>query len=96
MKYQLKLFITGLSFPSRRAVAQLEKIRACAKSLGVELEVEVIDVLDSPEEAEKEKIVATPTLIKKIPLPLRKLIGDLSDIDQVIAAIDLRGDHLER
>jgi circadian clock protein KaiB len=87
-KYLLRLFITGKTDKSEQSIANLQSI--CEKDLRGEYELEVIDVLEKPQLAEDEKILATPTLIKKLPPPLRRLIGDLSDIEKVLFGLDLK------
>ncbi|MEO0326426.1 MAG: circadian clock KaiB family protein, partial [Myxococcota bacterium] len=70
-----------------RAIRNLERI--CLEDLHGNYVLEVIDVLENPERADEEKILATPTLIKSLPPPLRKLIGDMSDRERVLAGLDL-------
>lgn len=86
-KYLLKLFISGQTVRSSRAIANLRRI--CEEALGTEYELIVIDVLERPEAAEEEKILATPTLIKEFPPPVRRIIGDLSDTKQVLLGLEL-------
>lgn len=86
-KYLLRLFITGKTVKSEQCIANLRMI--CEKDLNGEYELEVIDVLEKPQLAEDEKILATPTLIKKLPPPVRRLIGDLSDAEKVLLGLDL-------
>lgn len=86
-KYLLKLFITGQTIRSGRAIANLRRI--CEKALGTDYELAIIDVLEQPQLAEDEKIFATPTLIKEYPPPVRRIIGDLSDTKQVLLGLEL-------
>lgn len=86
--YLLKLFVTGASAKSATAIANLRRI--CEEELGGQYELEVIDVLENPAEAENQKILATPTLIKQLPPPLRRVIGDLSDKDKVLLGLEVR------
>lgn len=86
-KYLLKLFITGQTIRSGRAVTNLRRI--LEKELGKEYELTIIDVLERPQAAEDEKILATPTLIKEFPPPVRRIIGDLSDTEQVLLGLEL-------
>ena len=86
-KYLLKLFITGQTIRSGRAITNLRRI--LEKELGTEYELIIIDVLEQPQDAEQEKILATPTLIKEFPLPVRRIIGDLSDTKQVLLGLEL-------
>ena len=74
--YYVKLFVTGQTAKSDNAISN---IRAVFAHLGYPLELTIIDVLEQPELAEEYKILATPTLIKISPLPVRRIIGDLSD-----------------
>lgn len=86
-KYLLKLFITGQTVRSSSAITNLRRI--CDKELGTDYELVIIDVLERPQVAEDEKILATPTLIKELPLPVRRIIGDLSDTKQVLLGLEL-------
>lgn len=86
--YTLRLYVTGRTPRSEQALANLQRI--VDEELNGRYDLEVIDVLERPQLAEDERIIATPTLIKEIPLPLRRIIGDLSDRDSVILGLDLR------
>src|SRR4051812_10739495 len=86
-KFVLKLYIAGSSPRSQRAIANLHRI--CAEELPGS-EVDVIDVLQQPHLAEGARIMATPTLIKELPPPVRRIIGDLSDAEQVLLGLDLQ------
>ena len=86
-KYLLKLFITGQTQRSVSAIANLRRI--CEEWLGTDYELVIIDVLERPQLAEDDKILATPTLIRELPLPVRRIIGDLSDTKQVMLGLDL-------
>lgn len=85
--FVLKLYVTGQTRRSRVAIANLRRI--CSVELRGEYELEVIDVLLRPQLAEDERILATPTLIRVLPPPLRRIIGDLSDTEQVVLGLDL-------
>ena len=87
-KFKLRLYITGRTPQSQRALDNLRKL--CDAELKGVYEVEVIDVLEHPRLAEDEKILATPTLVKQLPEPVRKIIGDLSDREKVLLGLDLR------
>lgn len=87
VKYQLRLFITGHSPASMLAMNNLRKLRE--GELQGRCELDVIDVLEQPELAEEARIIATPTLIKLAPEPQRKLIGDLSNRDKLLLALDI-------
>ena len=86
--FRLRLYITGLTPRAERAVANLGRI--CSEELAGQYDLEIIDVLERPQLAEDEKILATPTLIKELPPPLRRVIGDLSDRERVLLGLDVR------
>jgi circadian clock protein KaiB len=86
-KYILRLYITGMTKRSARAIENLQTF--CEKHLAGHYELQVIDVYQQPELARTEQIVAVPTLIKKLPLPLRRLIGDMSDEERVLVGLDI-------
>lgn len=86
-KYLLKLYVTGETPTSQRAIRNLRQI--CEEELQGEYEITVIDLLKKPDLAADERIVATPLLIKELPPPLRRIIGDLSDRDEVLLGLDL-------
>ena len=88
MKYILKLYVTGKTANSQKAIDNLKSILS-EPSLEGKYELEIIDILEHPQLAEEERIIATPVLIKKVPLPLRKIIGDLSDKEKVLLGLDL-------
>ena len=85
--YTLTLYITGKTSGSMRAIDNMKKI--CREELEDIYELKIIDVLDMPQIAEDEKIFATPTLIKNLPPPLRRIVGDLSDKEKVLIGLDL-------
>jgi circadian clock protein KaiB len=87
-KYLLKLYVTGASPRTQLAIQNLKQI--CEQELSSKYELEIIDVLEKPELAEDAKILATPTLIKQLPPPLRRVIGDLSDKEKVLLGLELR------
>jgi len=87
-KYVLRLYITGMTPNSKRAVENVKKI--CDEFLKGRYELEIIDIYQQPALAEGEQIIAAPTLIKKLPHPLRKLIGDMSNTEKVLLGLDLR------
>ena len=86
-KYILRLYITGMTKRSARAIENLQTF--CEKHLAGRYELQVIDVYQQPELARTEQILAVPTLIKKLPLPLRRLIGDMSDEERVLVGLDI-------
>ncbi len=86
--YVLRLYIAGSSHVSARAVANIMEI--CETHLQGRYELEVIDLYQQPTLAEGEQIIAAPTLIKKLPAPLRRIIGDMSNTEKVLVGLDLR------
>jgi circadian clock protein KaiB len=86
-KFKLRLYVTGKTPKSERAIANLKEI--CEKELKGLYELQIIDVLERPQLAEDEKILATPTLIKDLPPPLKRIIGDLSNSEKVLLGLDL-------
>ena len=91
--YTLKLYVTGQTPNSMRAIANLKQL--CDEQLEGNYEVMIIDILKEPHLAENDKIIATPTLVKVLPAPLRKIIGDLSDTDKVLLGLDVVGPFKE-
>ena len=87
-QYVFRLYVTGLTPRSTQAVANVRKI--CEEYLAGRYELEVIDIYQQPKLAKGEQIIAAPTLIKTLPLPLRKLIGDMSDTERFLVGIDLK------
>jgi circadian clock protein KaiB len=87
-KYVLKLYVAGSSSRTERAITNIRRI--CEEELGNRYELVIIDVLENPQLAEDDKILATPTLIKHLPPPLRRVIGDLSDKDKVLLGLEVR------
>lgn len=87
-KFQLKLYVAGSDSRTRSAIENLQHI--CDTELAGQYELEVIDVLERPDEAEDAKILATPTLIKQLPPPLRRVIGDLSDKQKLLLGLEIR------
>lgn len=83
----LKLYVTGNTPRAERAIENLRRI--CEVDLGGRYAMVVIDVLERPMLAEDEHILATPTLIKHLPPPLRRIIGDLSDTEKVLLGLNL-------
>jgi circadian clock protein KaiB len=87
-RYVLRLYVTGATARSRRAIVNLDGI--CHEFLKGQFDLEVIDVYQKPSLAKDEQIIAAPTLIKKLPLPMRRIIGDLSDREAVLLGLDLK------
>ena len=87
-KYVLRLYVTGQTPKSVRAIANIKAI--CEEHLKGRYDLQVIDIYQRPALAQDEQILAAPTLIKKLPLPLRRLVGDLSKTEHVLLGLDLR------
>ena len=90
----LRLYVTGTSPRAQVAIDNLRRI--CEQELSGQYELEIIDVLKNPQLAEDEKILATPTLIKQLPPPLRRVIGDLSDKEKVLLGLEVRADSASK
>jgi circadian clock protein KaiB len=86
-KIIISLYVTGDSASSQRALVNVRRI--CDHGINGEYELNVIDVLQSPHQAEQMRILATPTLVRESPLPARRVIGDLSDMEKVFEALEL-------
>ena len=86
-RYVLRLYVTGMTARSARAVDNLRTI--CDEHLEGRYDLEVIDIYQQPALTKREQIVAAPTLIKILPLPIRRLIGDLSNRQRVLLGLDL-------
>lgn len=87
-EYQLRLYIAGKTSRSVTALNNLKKY--CEEHLKGEYSIEVIDLLENPQLAEGDQILAIPTLVKKVPEPVRKIIGDLSNQEKVLVGLDMR------
>jgi circadian clock protein KaiB len=87
-KYCLRLYVTGTTPKSIRAITNIKRI--CEEHLKGRYTLEVIDIYQQPVLARGEQIIAAPTLIKSLPLPLRKFIGDMSNGDRILLGLDLR------
>ena len=85
--YVLRLFVTGTTPRSTRSIINVRNF--CDRFLEGHYELEVVDIYQQPTAARDEQIIAAPTLIKSLPLPLRRLVGDFSDQDRVAAGLDL-------
>lgn len=93
LRYTLQLFISGSTPRSTQAIQNLHRI--CEARLKSQYDLEVIDVYENPEMTKRLQIVATPTLVKVAPAPLRRIIGDLSDERRVLAGLGLAVSDLE-
>jgi len=87
-KYVLRLYVTGATARSRRAIVNISTI--CDDYLQGRYDLEVIDIHQKPTLAKDEQILAAPTLIKSLPLPLRRIVGDLSNSEKVLLGLDLK------
>jgi circadian clock protein KaiB len=87
-QYVLRLYITGMTARSAEAVATIKSI--CEENLPGRYDLEVIDIYQYPQLAKDEQIIAAPTLVKKLPEPLRRFIGNLSNEERVLLGLDLR------
>lgn len=86
--YVLRLYVTGMTPKSTRAVTNIKNI--CEEHLAGRYSLEVIDLYKHPTLADDEQIIAAPTLLKKLPLPLRRFIGDMSSTEKIVVGLDLR------
>ena len=86
-RFQLRLFVTGNTPRSKQAIQNIRHI--CEEYLSGEYELEVIDLSQNPEQARKYQILAVPTLLKELPSPLRKVVGDLSEKEKVLEGLNI-------
>lgn len=89
-RYVLRLYVTGSTARSTRAVENTRRI--CDRHLGGRHDLEVVDLYEHPEAAAEENVFAAPTLVKLRPAPLRRIIGDLSDLQRVMTTLGLAGE----
>jgi circadian clock protein KaiB len=87
-EYQLRLYVAGQTDNSIRAIANLRRI--CEEHLANRYRIEVIDLLEQPQLAQGDQILALPTLVRRLPAPLKKIIGHLSNTERVLVGLDLR------
>lgn len=87
-KYLLRLYVSRSTVKSKAAVENIQRV--CEEHLKGRYDLEVIDIQDQASLARDEQIIAVPTLIKRLPLPLQRLVGDMSDLDKVLLGLDLR------
>ncbi|MEW5744311.1 MAG: circadian clock KaiB family protein [Nitrospirota bacterium] len=88
IKFVLRLYVTGATKRSAKAIENIRRI--CETYLKDRYELEVVDIYQQPEAAGEEQVIAAPTLVKKLPLPIRKLIGDMSDEDRILIGLGLK------
>lgn len=87
-EWELKLYVAGQTAKSIAALANLKKI--CEEHLKAQYHLEIVDLLKHPQLARGDQILAVPTLVRKLPEPVRKIIGDLSNTEKVLVGLDLR------
>ena len=87
-RYTLRLYVTGMTPRSQRAIERIKAV--CEEHLAGRYYLEVIDIYRHPMLAEGEQIIAAPTLIRSLPMPLRRLVGDLSSTERILLGLDLR------
>lgn len=90
MTYVLKLFVTGKTPRAELAIANIRRI--CEEELNGQYSLQIVDVLEDPQQAEDERILATPTLIKQLPPPLRRVIGDLTNKEKVLFGLAVKSE----
>lgn len=88
----LRLYIAGQTPKSLAAISNLHRI--CDEYLAGQFQIEVIDLLEKPQLAEVDKIIAIPTLVRRFPTPIRKIIGDLSDTEKTLMGLQLKPKHV--
>lgn len=86
-KYILRLYVSGSSERSLRAISNLKKI--CEENFPDDYDLEVIDIYENPTAAREEQIIAAPTLVKRLPQPLRRFVGDLSNTQKILVGLDI-------
>jgi circadian clock protein KaiB len=86
--WELRLYVTGRSPKSVRAIENLQLV--CEQHLPGQYHIEIVDLLENPRLAADDQILAVPTLVRKLPPPIRKIVGDLSDTDRVLVGLQLR------
>jgi circadian clock protein KaiB len=88
VEYELRLYVAGRTERAMTAITNLKRI--CDAHLAGRYSVEVVDLLEKPYLAKGEQILALPTLVRKLPMPIRKIIGDLSNTERVLVGLDLK------
>ena len=92
--YHLRLYVAGQSPKSVRAVENLRRV--CEEHLPGIYTIELIDLLENPQLARGDEIIAVPTLVRKLPEPIRRIIGDLSDTEKVLVGLQLEKDRIDQ
>jgi circadian clock protein KaiB len=93
-RYVLQLFVVGTTPASSRAVVNIRKL--CEQHLAGRYELQVIDIANNPEVASTAQIIAAPTLIKQLPAPIRRFIGDMSNTERVLVGLDIKTHSSEK
>ncbi len=86
-KWNLRLYVAGQTPKSIVALANLKRI--CDEHMNGQYKIEIIDLMENPQLAQKDQIVAIPTLVRELPAPLKRIIGDLSNTDRVLVGLDV-------
>jgi len=86
--YRLRLYVAGETTKSLTAMANLKRV--CEEHLAGRYEIEIIDLLKNPKAAATDQILAIPTLVRRLPAPLKRVIGDLSNTEKVLVGLDVR------
>lgn len=87
-QWELRLYVAGNTSNSIAAFANLQQI--CEKHMGGRYRIEIIDLLENPQLARGDQIIAIPTLVRRLPIPIKKIIGDLSNAERVLVGLDLK------
>ncbi len=87
-KWELRLYVAGMTARSQTAFANLQKI--CTEHLQDSYTIQVIDLLENPQLGKGDQILAIPTLVRKLPTPIKKIIGDLSNTERVLVGLDIK------
>ncbi len=93
-QYLLRLYVTGSTPRSKDAILNIKRV--CDEELQGQYELEVVDIYQRPEMAKKDDVVAAPTLIRELPLPLRRLVGDLSNRERILIGLEIAPQKKER
>ena len=86
-RYVLRLYVSGMTLKSINAIENVRKL--CEQYLPGRYELDIVDIYQQPDVAKAEQLIAAPTLIKKLPLPLRRFIGDMSNKDKILVGLDI-------
>ena len=92
-RYVLRLYVSGMTLKSINAIENVRKL--CEQYLPGRYELDIVDIYQQPDVAKAEQLIAAPTLIKKLPLPLRRFIGDMSNKDKILVGLDIVPEKIE-